>query len=78
MAAKKKGGGSSSTDAPMSPEDAIVRQANGNSNSDNVSIENVAEVDFEVHLHDLGISTEDIATMRRIDAHLEEVRRAKQ
>ena len=43
-------------DAPPSPENIIVPQGNRNSNSTNVSIDNAAEGEFEVNLHDLGIS----------------------
>ena len=47
-------------------------------NSDNISIDTIVEGQHEVSLLDLGISAEDIAAMRRIDARLEEVRRTQQ
>ena len=54
-AAKKKGNGDTSTDVPMSLENAIVPQQNRNSNNADISVEHVAEGEFEVNLHDLGI-----------------------
>ena len=65
--AAKKGAGSTSADVPTSLENAIMPQGNDNSNSDNISVENVAEGDYEVHLHDLAISAEDIEAMKRIE-----------
>jgi hypothetical protein len=61
----------------MSQDGAAVMQSNG-INSDNVSIEMVIEGQHEVNLLDLGISAEDIAMMRRIDACLEEVQKTQQ
>ena len=78
MAAKKKGAGSTSADAPISPETAVLPQGNGNSNSDNISVDHIVEGDFEVNLHDLGISTEDIEAMRRIEAHVAKAQKTRQ
>ena len=39
-------------------------------NTEDHRVEDHADGDFEVDLHDLGISAEDIQTMRRIDARL--------
>ena len=78
MTAKKKRPGNTPADAPMFVENAIVLQGNGNSNSDNISVDHVAEGDFEVNLHDLGISTEDIEAMRRIEAHIAEAQKTRQ
>ena len=75
--AVKKGASSASADTTMPPEDAVVLQGNGN-NNDNVSVGTVADGEHEVNLLNLGISPEDIEAMQRIDARLEEVRRAKQ
>ena len=57
--------------------EAVVMQSN-KINSDNISIDTIAEGQHKVNLLDLGISAEDIAAMRRIDARHEEVRRAQQ
>ena len=57
--------------------EAVVMQSN-KINSDNISIDTIVEGQHEVNLLDLGISAEDIAAMRRIDARLEEVRRTQQ
>jgi len=62
----------------MSPEEAVVTQTNSNSNSDNISVENVAEEDYEVHLHDLAISAEDIKAMRRIEARIAKAQKTNQ
>ena len=55
--------------------EAVVMQSN-RINSDNISIDTIADGQHEVDLLDLGISAEDITVMRRVDARLEEVRRA--
>ena len=82
MAGKKKGDSSAtSTDTATSttpPQDKAATAQGVRANSDVISVNTVVDGQHEVDLLDLGISTEDIATMRRIDAHLEEVRRAKQ
>ena len=81
MTAKKKGatsGASVDTTTPPPPQDeAATMQSNG-INSDNVSVDTIAEGQHGVQLLDLGISAEDIAAMRRIDARLEEVQRTQQ
>ena len=43
---------------------------------EDISVDTIADGQHEVDLLDLGISAEDIAAMRRVDARLEEVRRA--
>ena len=45
-------------------------------NNDDISVDTIADGQHEVDLLDLGISAKDIAAMRRVDARLEEVRRA--
>ena len=47
-------------------------------NSDGVSVDTIADGQLEVNLLDIGVSAEDIAAMRRIDARIEEARRAQQ
>ena len=56
---------------------AAATQANGN-NTDGVSVDTIADGQLEVNLLDLGVSAEDIAAMRRIDARIEEARMAQQ
>ena len=46
--------------------------------SEDVSIDALADGQLEVNLLDIGVSAEDIAAMRRIDARIEEARRAQQ
>jgi len=84
MAVKKLGatsGASADTVSPpttTSPSDEVTAiQSNGN-NSDNVSVDTVAEGQHEVSLLDFGISAKDIAALRRVDARLEEVRKTQQ
>ena len=57
--------------------EAAATQANGTS-SDGISVDTIADGQLEVNLLDLGVSAEDIAAMRRIDARIEEARRAQQ
>ena len=85
MAATKKKGtnGATSEDktttataTPLRGE-AAATQANGTS-SNGVSIDALADGQLEVNLLDIGVSAEDIAAMRRIDARIEEARRAQQ
>ena len=52
-------------------ENAIVPSANVGNNED-ASVDHVAEGEFKVELHDLGISPKDIKAVRRIEAHLAE------
>ena len=85
MAATKKRGTTGATSEDMtttttttpSQGEAAATQANGAS-SDGVSVDALADGQLEVNLLDLGVSAEDIAAMRRIDARIEEARRAQQ
>jgi len=84
MAATKKRGttGATSEDTTTttttpSQGEVATTQANGTT-SDGVSVDALADGQLEVNLLDLGVSAEDIAAMRRIDARIEEVRRAQQ
>ena len=84
MAATKKRGttGATSEDTTTttttpSQGEAAATQANGASN-DGVSVDTLADGQLEVNLLDLGVLAEDIAVMRRIDARIEEARRAQQ
>ena len=74
MAATKKRG---TTGATSEDTTTTTTQANGAS-SDGVSVDALANGQLEVNLLDLGVSAEDIAAMRRIDARIEEARRAQQ
>ena len=65
------------TTTTPSQDEAVVTQANG-TNSDGVSVDTIADGQLEVNLLDLGVSAEDIAAMCRIDARIEEARRAQQ
>jgi hypothetical protein len=78
MAAKKKRDDSTSMNALMSPENAIVLQGYGNSNNDNIFVNNIAEGALKVNVHDLGISPKDIEAKQRIDARLAEVQKTWQ
>ena len=77
MAAKKKPNpgtseANASTDA-IPTNDNTLDTTNGDNTEDNgedLGVEDLADGDFEVGLHDLGISTEDIQTIRRIDTRL--------
>ena len=77
MAAKKKPNpgaseANTSAEAPPSTNNALV-PTNDNTSGDqgeDFEVEDVADGDFEVELHDLGISAEDIQVMERIDARL--------
>ena len=84
MAATKKRGttGATSEDTTTttttpSQGEVVATQANG-TNSDIVSIDTIADGQLEVNLLDIGVSAEDIAAMRRIDARIEEARRSQQ
>ena len=57
--------------------EAAATQANG-ANSDGVSVDTITDGQLEVNLLDIGVSTEDIAAMRRIDTRIEEAQRAQQ
>ena len=82
MAATKKKGttGATSEDTTTttttpSQGKAAATQANGTS-SDGVSVDALVDGQLEVNLLDIGVSAEDIAAMRHIDACIEEARRA--
>ena len=83
MAATKKKGtnGATSEDTTTttttpSQGEVAATQANGTT-SDGISVDALADGQLEVNLLDFGVSTEDIAAMRRIDARIEEARRAQ-
>ena len=81
MAGKKKGDSSAAladTTTTTPPQDEAAATQGAGANSDDISVDTVAEGQHKVYLLDLGISAEDIAAMRRIDARHEEVRRTKQ
>ena len=80
MAATKKRGTTGATSEETttttpSQGEAAATQANGAS-SDDISVEALADGQLEVNLLDIGVSAEDIAAMRHIDACIEEARRA--
>ena len=54
---------------PVSTENAIITTNNAG-NSEDTSVDHLADGEFEVELHDMGIPFEDIKAMRRIEAHL--------
>ena len=77
MAAKKKPNpgvseANASTEALPSTDNALVPANNGNEDQDEDLEVDLADGEFEVDLHDLGISAEDILAMKRIDACLTE------
>jgi hypothetical protein len=83
MAAKKKTTTSTSTEANASAEarasadHALVTTTNGpgtngEDNSEDTSVDDLADGEFEVELLDMGVTSEDIQAMRRIDARLAE------
>ena len=85
MTAKKKPNpgaseANASTEAPPSTDNALVPANNDNEDQgEELEVEDLADGEFEVDLHDLGISVEDIRVMRRIDACLSEhLRQAQQ
>ena len=89
MAVKKKGDTSAAlayttmmttttTTMTTPPQDEAAAAQDTGTNSDNSSIDTITDGQHEVDLLDLGISAEDIAAMRRIDALLEELQRAQQ
>ena len=76
MAAKKKPNPgalepNASADAPPSTDNTLVPNDNEDHGKD-FQVEDLTDGDFEVNLHDLGISAEDIQAMKRIDARLSE------
>jgi hypothetical protein len=76
MAAKKGDTNAALADTTTTPpppqHEATAAQGTG-TNSDNISVDIIIEGQHKVDLLDLGISAENIAAMRRIDARLEEV-----
>ena len=87
MAAKKKPNTGASEEANASTKarpltnNALITTNNDNNedHSEDFEVEDLADRDFKVKLHDLGISTEDIQVMKRIDARLSErLRQAQQ
>jgi len=85
MAATKKKGTSGATSedttttATATPSQGEVAATQANrTTSDGVSVNIVADGQLEVNLLDIGVSAEDIAAMHRIDARIEEARRAQQ
>ena len=64
------------TTTTPSQDEAAATQANATNNND-ISVDTITDGQHEVNLLDLGISAEDIAAMRHIDAHLKEERRAQ-
>ena len=80
MAAKKMGDAttaSADTATATPPQDEAVAGQDPTTGNEDISVEDIAEGHQEVDLLDLGISAEDITAMRRVDALLEEARRAK-
>ena len=62
-------------------DNALVPSNGNNTTEDHgedLEVEDLANGDFEVDLHDLGISAEDIQVMKRIDTHLSECLRQTQ
>ena len=79
MAAKKKGDPtttSADTTTTTPPQDEAAAGQDPVAGGEDTSVDTIADGQHEVDLLDLGISAEDIAAMRRVDARLEEVRRA--
>ena len=76
MAAKKKGNTSTSVEAAASAEarasadNALVTTTNGSGinncevNSEDTSVDDLANGEFEVELLDMGVASEDIQAMR--------------
>ena len=79
MAATKKGDTTTtSADMTTTPaQDEAAAGQNPATGNEDISVEDIAEGQHEVDFLDLGISAEDIAAMRRVDARIEEARRAK-
>ena len=72
MAVKKKPNPGAS-EANASTDNALVPANNDNKDQgEDLEVEDLADGEFEVDLHDLGISAEDILAMKRIDARLTE------
>jgi len=84
MAATKKRGttgatSENTTTMTTTPSQGEVAAPQANwTNNDDVSVDTIADGQLEVNLLDIGVSAEDIAAMRRIDARIEEARRSQQ
>ena len=84
MAAKRKPNpgaskANASAEVPPSTDNALVPTNNNEDQGEDHEIEDLTDGKFEVDLHNLGISAEDILAMKRIDAHLtEHLRHAQQ
>ena len=86
MAVKKKPNpdaseANASNEAPPSTTDALITTNNDNNEDqdEDIEVEDLTEGEFEVGLHDLGITTEDIQALNRINARLvERLRHAQQ
>ena len=84
MAAKRKPNpgaseANASAEVPPSTDNALVPKNNNEDQAEDHEVEDLADGEFEVDLHDLGISAEDILAMKRIDARLtERLRNAQQ
>ena len=65
-----------STEAPPSTNNTLVLTNNNNEDhadhAEDFEVEDLADGDLEVDLHDLGIPAEDIRAMKRIDERLSE------
>ena len=60
-----------STEAQPSTDNALVPTNNGKEDQGkDLEVEDLADGEFEVDLHYLGISAEDILAMKRIDTRL--------
>ena len=61
-------------EALPSADNALVPTNNDNNEDqgEDLEVEDLADGEFEVDLHDLGISAEDILAMKRIDTRLTE------
>ena len=80
MAAKKGDATTASADTGTTtpPQDEGAAGQDPPTGNEDISVEDIVEGQQEVDLLDLGISAEDIAAMRRIDARLKEVRNTHQ
>jgi hypothetical protein len=88
VAKKKPNPGTSEANASteaLPTNDNTLDTMNGDNTEDNgedLGVEDLTDGDFEVDLHDLDISAEDIQTMRRINSrlseHLRQVQQAQQ
>jgi len=72
-----------SNEAPLSTNNTLVLTNNNNNNEDHadhdedIEVEDLADGDLEVDLHDLGISAEDIRAMKRIDERLRQAQQVQ-